>query len=206
MSGYNTLADFLLLSSSIRSMSSDDKPLTASVVKGPSSFCCFNTYLPHKSGITTVSTLAFARTSAVTVSFALHAERALTTTSLWSYLTIRVDLVCSKSQIEEIEDIPSKIFPQYRRIHHGGHDKQERCEGDFPSMRNLWDCPFNSDQMQEHVNALIPGHQPWKFPAQKCNRNHCRSRCHTKKSWTTVINLLKWSEVLQREGFCFHSW
>ena len=49
MSGYSTLADFLLLSSSIRSMSSDDKSSTASVVKGPSSFCCFNTYLPDKS-------------------------------------------------------------------------------------------------------------------------------------------------------------
>ena len=34
--------------------------------------------------------LAFARTSSVTVSFALRAERTLTTTSLWSYLTIRV--------------------------------------------------------------------------------------------------------------------
>ena len=33
-------------------------------------------------GITTVSALAFARTSSVTVSFALLAERALTTTSL----------------------------------------------------------------------------------------------------------------------------
>ena len=36
--------------------------------------------------------LAFARTSSVTVSFALRAERPLTTTSLWSYLTIRVRL------------------------------------------------------------------------------------------------------------------
>ena len=38
-----------MLSSSIRSMSSDYKPSTASVVNGPSSFCCFKTYLPDKS-------------------------------------------------------------------------------------------------------------------------------------------------------------
>ena len=26
------------------------------------------------------------------------------------------------------------------------------------------------------------------------------------KNWTTMINLLKWSEVLQTEGFRFNSW
>ena len=27
-----------------------------------------------------------------------------------------------------------------------------------------------------------------------------------KYSWTIVRNMLKWSEILQREGFCFNSW
>ena len=40
------------------------------------------TYPIFTTGITTVSALAFARTSSVTVSFALRAERTLTTTSL----------------------------------------------------------------------------------------------------------------------------
>ena len=53
-------------------------------------FLTMTTYPIFTTGITTVSALAFARTSSVTVSFALRAERTLTTTSLWSYLTIRV--------------------------------------------------------------------------------------------------------------------
>ena len=67
-------------------------------------------------------------------------------------------------------------------------------------------APLTAVKRRSMCNALIPGHQPWKFPAQKFNWNHCRNRCHTKKSWMTVINLLKWSDVLQREGFRFHSW
>ena len=32
---------------------------------------------------------------------------------------------------------------------HGGNDKQERCEGDLPSMRNSWDCPFKRNVTNE---------------------------------------------------------
>ena len=55
-------------------------------------------------------------------------------------------------------------------------------------------------------NALVPGRRPRKFPARKFNWNHCRNRRHAKKSWTTVRNLLKSSEILKSQGFCFYSW
>ena len=55
-------------------------------------------------------------------------------------------------------------------------------------------------------NALVPGRWPRKFPALIFHWNQCRTGVSGKNKSTSVINLLKWSEVLQTEGFCFNSW
>jgi len=55
-------------------------------------------------------------------------------------------------------------------------------------------------------NALVPGRRPRKFPALKFHWNQCRTGVSGKKKSTRVINLLKWSEVLQTEGFRFNGW
>ena len=51
-------------------------------------------------------------------------------------------------------------------------------------------------------NALVPGRRPRKFPPQIFIEIIA---LHEKNNWMTVINLLKWSEVLQTEGFPFNS-
>ena len=44
------------------------------------------------------------------------------------------------------------------------------------------------------------------FPRQNSIETIAESVLRDKKNWTPVINLLKWSEVLQTEGFSFNSW
>ena len=68
-------------------------------------------------GITTVYAVAFARTSSVT--FALRAERALTTTSLWSYLTMRVrfgvlNVKVKKSRTFQAQHFNKPKYPSWR--------------------------------------------------------------------------------------------
>ena len=55
-------------------------------------------------------------------------------------------------------------------------------------------------------NALVPGRRPPKFPVPKFIETISETVLREKINWTTVINLLKWNEVLQTEGFHFNSW
>ena len=65
---------------------------------------------------------------------------------------------------------------------------------------------INRGQTQEHAQCTRTRSPAAKIPAPKFNWNHCRTGVTRIENWTTVINLLKWSEVLQTEGFRFNSW
>ena len=91
---------------------------------------------------------------------------------------------------------------------------EERGKPEFPEKNRSEQSrePTNSAHIYTAVkrksmrNALVPGRRPRKFPAPKFNWYHIRIGVTGKKNWTTVIHLLKGSEVLQREGFRFNSW
>ena len=51
-------------------------------------------------------------------------------------------------------------------------------------------------------NALVPGRRSRKFHFETITEPVLREE----QNWTAVMNLLKWSEVLQTEGFRFNSW
>ena len=76
------------------------------------------------------------------------------------------------------------------------------------SVTLVVDCSggaLNRGQTLEHAQCTCTRSRPGKFPARNFNWNHCRDRRPAKYRWTIVRNTLKLSEILQSEGFCFHS-
>ena len=65
---------------------------------------------------------------------------------------------------------------------------------------------INRGQTQEHAQCTRTRSPAAKIFRAKIQLKPLQNRCYAKKIWTTVINLLKWSEVLQMEGSRFNSW